>query len=474
MDTTSAKPEAAGIKRAQVARRGFRLSDMTRPSRQIAAPRPYRDLGTARPILHPPAPRPVITLRPIRHALVPVDSAAAARVSAPNYDEFQSDDEVRALIRETPESVLRVTMPHCDPAAEAPLAADSRPALARAAANMRALADSDGVRAARDLLYIYRIDDPARPGVDQIGLGGMARIDEIRTHATPAAPIIRNEGVREPKARGRARLIEATSAFIGTVNCAVPDASGGFARALDKYASARPPDHGAPDARGCRHEIWLVNDPATRERLIGLMAAEPEAYVADGNHRSAAAAMLDREHFLCVFFPMARMSIAPYNRLVRDVGLEDEAVLAALRENFAVEEVPAAHQPARTHVIGLYTGRGWYRLRPLPDSYDESNAVECIDADIVQRNFFDAVLGIADPRDHRLNFVGGDRDLDFLRAGVDGGAYAYAVTLAPVTLRQFAAVCRQNRIMPPKSTWFQPKIRSGLVMALEEEPPGSR
>lgn len=415
----------------------------------------------------------MITIRPIRRALVPIDSAAAARVSAPNYDEFQSDDEVRALIRRSPASVLRVTMPHCDPEASEPPPADSPPALARATANMRSLIDSDSVRIARDLLYIYRIDDPARPGVDQIGLGGMARIGEIRTAATPAGPIIRNEGVREPKARGRARLIEATSAFIGTVNCAVPDASGEFARALERLASDRAPDHGADDDRGCRHDIWLVDDPATRARLIALMAAEPEAYVADGNHRSAAAAMLDREHFLCVFFPMARMSLAPYNRLVRDVGLDDEAVLSRLRERFAVERVPGAHQPARTHVTGLYAGRRWYRLRPLPGSYDERNAVECIDADIVQRNFFDAILGIADPSDHRLNFVGGDRDLDFLQAGVDGGEYRYAVTLAPVTLRQFAEVCRQNRIMPPKSTWFQPKIRSGLVMALEEGPPGS-
>ena len=416
----------------------------------------------------------MITIRPIHRALVPVDSPAAARVSAPNYDEFQSDDEVRELIRRTPESVLRVTMPHCDPDATEQVAADSPAALERAAVTMRALAGSESVRVAQDLLYIYRIDDPARPGIDQIGLGGMARIGQIRTDAIPDAPIIRNEGIREPKARGRARLIEATSAFIGTVNCAVPDASGRFARALEQIASGRPPDHGADDERGCRHDIWLVDDPTTRARLTALMAAEPEAYVADGNHRSAAAAMLDREHFLCVFFPMARMSLAPYNRLVRDVGLDDEAVLAGLRERFAIEEVPGAHQPARTHVIGLCTGRRWYRLSPLPDSYDERNAVECIDADIVQRNFFEAVLGIADPSDHRLNFVGGDRDLDFLQAGVDGGEYHYAVTLAPVTLRQFAAVCRQNRIMPPKSTWFQPKIRSGLVMALEEEPPGSK
>ena len=452
-------------------RRAYDERTRTRPSRLIAARPSPGDLPTAPPIPLSPRPWPVITIRPIRRALLPVDDEAADRVSAPNYDEFQSDQEVRALIRRAPESVLRVTMPHCDPGAEDKVAADSPPALARAAANMRALIDSDSVRAAHDLLYVYRIDDPARPGIDQIGLGGMARIDEIRTDASPAAPIIRNEGVREPKARGRAQLIEATSAFIGTVNCAVLDASGAFAHALERLASDRAPDHGADDSRGCRHDIWLIDDASIQARLIALAAAEPEAYVADGNHRSAAAAMLDREHFLCVFFPLERMSLAPYNRLVRDIGLDDEVVLAGLRERFAIEEVPGAHQPARTHQIGLYTGRAWYRLRPLPGSYDERNAVECIDADIVQRNFFKAVLGIAEPGDHRLNFVGGDRDLDFLQAGVDSGEYRYAVTLAPVTLGQFAAVCRQNRIMPPKSTWFQPKIRSGLVVALEEESP---
>ena len=188
--------------------------------------------------------------------------------------------------------------------------------------------------------------------------------------------------------------------------------------------------------------------------------------MADGNHRSAAAAMLDSEHFLNVFFPLERMSLAPYNRLVRDAGLEDQVVLRDLGESFHVMEAPEAFQPEEAHHIGLYTGRRWYCLTPRPGSYDERNAVECIDANIVQRLFFDAVLGIADARDHRLNFVGGDRDLSFLRAGVDSGGYRYAVTLAPVTLRQFAEVCRQNRIMPPKSTWFQPKIRSGLVMAL--------
>ena len=399
---------------------------------------------------------------------MPADSEAAQRLSAPNYDEFQSDDEVRELIRNQPDSVLRVTMPHCDPEADHEVAADSPAAFARASANMRDFMETDSTRIVKNALYVYGIEDPTRRGVVQIGLGGMARISEIRTEASPDGPIIRNEGIREAKARGRARLIEATSAFIGAVNHAIPDATGVIAQALEDYAGRRSPDFSARDERGTRHHVWLVVEPSKCDRFVELLALEPEAYVADGNHRSAAAAMLGGEHFLAVFFPMSRMSLAPYNRLIRDVGVSNAAVLQGLEARFQVDV--AKHvtpvQPTRTHEIGLYTEGVWYRLTPGVDAYDSHNAVEVIDADIVQRNFFEAVLGITDPRDERLTFVGGDRDVQYLKSKVDEGEYRYAVTLPAVTMEQFVEVCRQNRIMPPKSTWFQPKIRSGLVMGL--------
>ena len=134
---------------------------------------------------------------------------------------------------------------------------------------------------------------------------------------------------------------------------------------------------------------------------------------------------------------------------------------------FAVETLDVERfEPARIHEIGVYAHGVWYRLIPRPGTYDTTHAVESIDADIVQRKIFEAILGIPDPTDARLTFVGGNRDALYLKQQVDDGAAALAVTLAPVTIEQFIEVCRQNRIMPPKSTWFQPKIRSGLVMAL--------
>lgn len=407
----------------------------------------------------------MITIQPIPRALVPVDSDAADRVSGPNYDEFQGDREIWERIRERPDCVLAVTMAHCDaPSPEEIGVGDSPESLARAAANMARLRASPFVREVRRVLFCYEIQDPRRPGVRQIGLGGLGRTAEIRTERTPGGPIIRNEGVREAKARGRAKLIEATSAIIGTVNNAVPDESGGFARALESLADAGSPDFETTDAAGNRHRIWLIAEPGAIARFQHLASEEPEAYVADGNHRSAAAAMLGYEHFLTVFFPADRMGIGAYNRLV-DASLEDAA---DLETSFQVFDVPAVpFQPTRTHEIGLYApSSGWVGLRPRTGSWDEDDAAAAIDHAIVQARLFSDVLGIREAGDDRLTFVGANRDASWLAGEVDSGRAGLAITLPPVTMDQFIAVCRQGRLMPPKSTWFEPKIRSGLVMAL--------
>ena len=412
----------------------------------------------------------MITITPVRRALVPIDSAAAARISAPNYDEFQSDQEIWELLQDNPMCVLRVTMAHCD--ADSPETiglGDSQAALAKAGTNMVQLEASELTEEVRDILWVYEIDDPGRPDVRQIGLGGMARTDEIRTEATPQGSIIRNEGVREPKARGRADLIQATHSIIGMVNNGVDDASGEFQSHLEAHADGAPPDFEVLDQHANRHRVWIVRDEQAIESLRELLAAEPHAYVADGNHRSAAAAMLGYEHFLSVFFPARTMGIRPYNRLVRTPALPVDQLIAAIGERFGLDSSAEAHpyQPTETHEIGLYTpGRGWLRLRPLPGTFDPDDAAEAIDHHIVQKNLFAHVFGIADAGDDRLTFVGSNKDAAWLQAEVDEARATYAVTLTAVTMEEFIEVCRQNRQMPPKSTWFEPKVRSGLVMAL--------
>ncbi len=416
----------------------------------------------------------MITITPVHRALVPIDSAAAARVSAPNYDEFHGDLEIWELLQDHPMSVLRVTMAHCH--ADSPEAiglGDSRDALAKAGAHMEELKASELTEEMSDILWVYEIEDPNRPDVRQIGLGGMARTDEIRTEGTPTGTIIRNEGVREPKARGRADLIEATNVIIGMVNNGVDDASGEFQRHLEAHADGTSPNFEVLDQHGNWHRVWIVSDEQAIQHLQALLAEEPHAYVADGNHRSAAAAMLGYEHFLSVFFPARTMGIRPYNRLVRTSALPADELMAAIGEKFRVDTPAEAdfYQPTETHEIGLYTPeRGWLRLRPLPGTFDPDDAAEAIDHALVQKNLFAHVFGIADAGDDRLTFVGSNKDPAWLQAEVDGGRAAYAVTLPAVTMEEFIDVCRQNRQMPPKSTWFEPKVRSGLVMALLEDP----
>ena len=162
------------------------------------------------------------------------------------------------------------------------------------------------------------------------------------------------------------------------------------------------------------------------------------------------------------------MTIAPYNRLV-DVARDQRAALVtSVQKSFHADRHagPGPLQPVKSHDIGLYDGSGWWHLQPKPGTFDPNDAAQDIDADIVQRRLIEAVLGVNDPRDERITYVGANRDAAWLQAQVDQGLHGCAITLPPVTMEQFIRVCLQDKLMPPKSTWFVPKIRSGLVMAM--------
>ena len=341
-------------------------------------------------------------------------------------------------------------------------------ALSHSVDEMRLLIESPLTHEVRHALWVYEIISPQRPELRQMGLGGFGRTAEIRTDATPHGTIIRNEGIRQEKADGRAKLITATNAYIGTVNLAVDDAEGELVRALEAAADVRAADFSAVDEAGNRHSVWLVTDANAIAEFTRLLAAEPAAYVADGNHRSAAAAMLGKEHFLAVFFPTGRLHLEPYNRLLPANGRSIDDILAQAAQQFEVEKLgPSDHfRPESIHELGLYARGEWYRLRAKPSAFDAFDAAQSIDADIVQRHIIDGILGFTDARDKRINYVGGNKDSAYLKSRVDAGEYDLALSLAPVTMDQFVAVCRQGKFMPPKSTWFDPKIRSGLVMAL--------
>jgi len=408
----------------------------------------------------------MITLQPVIKALFPVDSSAAKRISGPNYDEFQSDYDVFRNIQSNKDSVLRVTMAHCDVLSSENILPDgSSEALSKACENMKALEESELTRVASNVLCIYEIFYKKKPHMRQIGLVGMAKTGEIRTDRTPNGSIIRNEGIRQNKVSGRAALIKETDAYIGIVNNAVEDKSGKITEALELYADSRVCDYSVTDNEGNIHKIWLINEENSINRFVNLFQDEPCAYVADGNHRSAAAAMLNKENFLSVFFTINRMGIAPYNRLVRKSNIGLEKLLERISASFDVERLDgcAAFQPDKIHEIGFYCNKTWYKLKPLEFSYNSESAIESIDTEIVRTKITRDIMNIPDKE---IQYVGGNKDTEYLMQKVNDGDFEYAFSLPAVTIEQFLAICQQNLFLPMKSTWFEPKIRSGLVMAL--------
>ncbi|MEA3357204.1 MAG: DUF1015 family protein [Patescibacteria group bacterium] len=411
----------------------------------------------------------MVSIYPLKKALIPVSTEAAKRISGPNYDEFQGDEEIQNLIKQNPDVVLRVTMAHCDATSPTEILKEgSSEALEHAAKNMQELIDSDLTKIEKNILYIYEMEDPKRPSVRQIGLGCMARTDEIRTKENPGGNIIRNEGVREKKARARADMVEKTQAFIGTVNNGIADRSGKITERLESYADSRECNYSVVDQKDNTHKVWIISEKKVLDEFVNLFKAAPEAYVADGNHRSAAALMLGLETFLTVFFVADRMRIDPYHRLIKDQKVSKKKLIEGIEKNFEVEELDGLtkYQPEKIHEIGMYIDKNWYKLTVKPSAYNSADAVQSIDADIVQTRIFNEIMGIKDAADENFTYVGGDRGSKYLKEKVDTGEFDFAIAMAPVTMGQFIEVCNQNKFMPPKSTWFEPKLRSGLVVEL--------
>ena len=231
---------------------------------------------------------------------------------------------------------------------------------------------------------------------------------------------------------------------------------------------------------GFRHMFWVINDKNTIAQITDIFAQIPAMYIADGHHRSAAAAGVGAEkqkatgdknaefnYFLAVCFPDNQLNIIDYNRVVKDLnGLTSEQFLNALRENFEVEEKGAEiYKPARLHNFSLYLDGKWYSLTAKAGRYNDSDPIGVLDVTISSNLILDKILGIKDLRsDKRIDFVGGIRGLGELKRRVDSGEMKMALALYPVTMQQIIDIADSGNIMPPKTTWFEPKLRSGLVI----------
>lgn len=293
--------------------------------------------------------------------------------------------------------------------------------------------------------------------------------------------IKKHELTRRDKEEDRMRHIRATNANIGPVFLAYPDDA--VLDALVAKYTARQPEYDfvAPDD-GFGHTFWVVDNDDDIAAITRQFAQMPALYIADGHHRSAAAALVGLEkarqnpnhigneeynYFMAVCFPADQLTIIDYNRVVKDLnGLDAVALLQAVEKNFEVKDMGAdEYRPTCLHNFSLYLESKWYSLTARPGTYDDNDPIGVLDVTISSNLILDEILGIKDLRsDKRIDFVGGIRGLGELKKRVDSGEMKMALALYPVSMKQLMDIADTGNIMPPKTTWFEPKLRSGVVV----------
>ncbi len=385
-------------------------------------------------------------------------------VVAPPYDVLNSA-EARERAAGKPYSFLHISKPEID----LPEGIDPYdPAVyAKAAENLQRMIDEGVlVQDEKPCYYAYRLTMGDHVQTGLVAGASVADYDSNR--------IRKHEFTRPAKEDDRVRQIEAVNAETGPVLLAYPDAPE-VDRILEEATQGEPAiDVTADD--GVRHTLWVIDDEATIAALTEAFDAMPAIYIADGHHRSAAGSRVCAnrggvgnpaapQYFLSVIFPHHQMKILDYNRVVRDLnGLTPEAFLERVRERFEVESMDAPVQPEEPGEFGMYLDGKWYRLRIKPELIPESDPVRRLDVSLLADNLIEPVLGISDPRrDERIDFVGGIRGLAELEKRVDSGEMAVAFSLFPTRMEDLMAVADANEVMPPKSTWFEPKLADGLV-----------
>ena len=292
--------------------------------------------------------------------------------------------------------------------------------------------------------------------------------------------IKKHELTRRDKEEDRMKHVRINNANIEPVFFAYPDNAELDAIVAETVKGKPEYDFTAPDGFG--HHFWLINDDNTIKRITELFAAIPYLYIADGNHRTAAAALVGAEkarqnphhrgdeeynYFLAVCFPASQLHIIDYNRVVKDLnGLSEEEFLSKLTENFIVEKKgKEIYHPCALHNFSLYLDGEWYSLTAREGTYNDSDPIGVLDVTISSDLILRDILGIKDLRsDKRIDFIGGIRGLEELKRRVDNGEMKVALALYPVSMKQLMDIADSGNIMPPKTTWFEPKLRSGLVI----------
>ena len=391
-------------------------------------------------------------------------------VSRP-YDVLNSE-EARTEAEGNPKSLYHIIKPEID---FEPGTDEHDPKVYdKAAENFRAFQDNGWlVQDNADRYYIYA---QTMDGRTQYGIVVAANVDDYMSQR-----IKKHELTRRDKEEDRMKHVRINNANVEPVFFAFPDNPALEAIIEEVTAKEAEYDFVAPDGFG--HHFWVIDDEATIARITEEFAAIPSLYIADGHHRTAAAALVGNEkaqqnpdhngneeynYFLAVCFPASHLNIIDYNRVVRDLnGLTPAEFLAAVEKDFIVEDKGTGepYRPASLHNFSLYLDGHWYSLTAREGRYDDKDPIGVLDVTISSDLILRDILGIHDLRsDKRIDFVGGIRGLGELKRRVDSGEMAMALALYPVSMDQLMNIADTGNIMPPKTTWFEPKLRSGLVI----------
>ena len=397
----------------------------------------------------------------------------AAEVASRPYDVLNSAE---AKSEATEKSLLHIIKPEID---FDPIADEHSQAVYDKAVENFNLWQQRGwlVQDSAEMYYIYA---QTMDGRTQYGLVAAANVDDYMT-----GKIKKHELTRKDKEEDRMIHVRIQNANIEPVFFAYPDVDE-MNKIVENIVATQEPEYDfvAPDGFG--HKFWAIRDAATNARITEIFAGIPALYVADGHHRTAAAALVGAEkraanpnhtgdeeynYFLAVIFPESQLKIIDYNRVVRDLnGLTPDEFLEKLSENFDVVDMGSdIYKPNALHNFGMYLNGKWYSLTARPGTYNDSDPIGVLDVTVLSNLVFDKILNLGDLRtSRRIDFVGGIRGLGELQKRVDSGEMAAAFALYPVTMRQIIDIADTGNIMPPKTTWFEPKLRSGLVIHLLE------
>ncbi len=393
------------------------------------------------------------------------------RVASRPYDVLNSA-EARAEAEGNEKSLYRIIRPEID----FPVGTDEHePQVYDKAAENFALFRKNGwlVQDEEESYYVYA---QTMNGKTQYGLVVGAYVDDYLNGV-----IKKHELTRRDKEEDRMKHVRVNNANIEPVFFAYPS-NAEVNAIVAKYTATNPVYDFVAEHDGFGHQFWIINDKADIARITELFAQMPALYIADGHHRSAAAALVGAEkakqnpnhrgdeeynYFMAVCFPDDQLTIIDYNRVVKDLnGLTDEDFLAKLNVHFEVEKKGTEiYKPQALHNFSMYLSGNWYSLTAKPGTYDDHDPIGVLDVTISSNLILDEILDLRDLRSNkRIDFVGGIRGLGELARRVDSGEMRVALALYPVSMQQIIDIADSGNIMPPKTTWFEPKLRSGLVI----------